>query len=165
MQLDHGWSMQVELIDGEPVLIPPDHPPAATAQGELFMRLRRWQETSGDGGRVIMDVFVAIDGTSTLGPDVAWWSAERRPPILPGYVEVIPDWVAEVLSPSTRENDLGPKRERYLAAGVRELWLVDPAARSVTIVAADGTEAAAGERCVSSVLDGFELETASLFVS
>lgn len=68
-----------------------------------------------------------------------------------------------MLSPSTRENDLGPKRERYLAAGVRELWLVDPASRSVTVVDADGRTTVAGEMCRSLVLPGFAVPVAALF--
>jgi Uma2 family endonuclease len=43
----------------------------------------------------------------------------------------VPDWVCEVLSPSTRRLDLTEKRDRYAAAGVRHLWLVDPDARTL----------------------------------
>ena len=46
----------------------------------------------------------------------------------------MPDLVAEVLSPATRTNDLGPKRNYYLDVGVRELWLVDPAERTLVRV-------------------------------
>lgn len=163
LQAHHGWSFEAELIGGEPVVIPPDGPPASSAQGELHYALRRWQEETEDGGLVLQSVFVRVDDTSRLGPDVAWWSASSRTPLPEGQMTVVPDWVAEVLSPSTRENDLGPKRERYLAAGVRELWLVDPAARLVVIVAADGTEHLAGEHAVSGVLPGFGVPVAQLF--
>ena len=37
-----------------------------------------------------------------------------------------PDWVLEVASPSTAHNDLGIKRDKYAAMGVREYWLFDP---------------------------------------
>lgn len=44
-----------------------------------------------------------------------------------------PDMVVEVLSYSTRRNDLGIKKNTYEAQGVREYWIVDPWAKSVTV--------------------------------
>lgn len=165
LQEEHGWSFEAELIGGEAVMIPPDGPSASSAQGALFYALRRWQDDMGDPGLVLQSVFVRIDPSSRLGPDLAWWSHVRRTPLPEGQMTVIPDWVAEVLSPSTRLNDLGPKRERYLAAGVRELWLVDPADRSVTVVDAEGRERRAGERAESRVLPGFAVPLERLFVA
>ena len=37
-----------------------------------------------------------------------------------------PDWVIEVVSPSTKAQDYIIKRGKYQAAGVREYWIVDP---------------------------------------
>ena len=42
-----------------------------------------------------------------------------------------PDWVCEVLSPSTRKLDLCGKRPIYAREGVRHLWLVDPLDRTL----------------------------------
>lgn len=44
-----------------------------------------------------------------------------------------PDMVVEVLSYSTRNRDLGVKKDTYEAQGVREYWIVDPWAKSVTV--------------------------------
>jgi Uma2 family endonuclease len=44
-----------------------------------------------------------------------------------------PDWVAEVLSPSTASHDKIIKRAAYERAGVRELWLIHPTDRKLTI--------------------------------
>jgi Uma2 family endonuclease len=44
-----------------------------------------------------------------------------------------PDWIAEVLSPATARYDRTRKLSAYERAGVPELWLVDPASRTVTI--------------------------------
>ncbi|MDY6268764.1 MAG: Uma2 family endonuclease [Selenomonadaceae bacterium] len=44
-----------------------------------------------------------------------------------------PDLVVEVLSPSTRKNDRGPKMHHYAAAGVKEYWIIDPVAKSVEV--------------------------------
>ena len=47
------------------------------------------------------------------------------------YTTLAPDWVCEVLSPSTRKLDLGGKSAAYARAGVSHMWLVDPIARSL----------------------------------
>ena len=44
-----------------------------------------------------------------------------------------PDWVAEVLSPSTARHDRTRKLSAYERAGVREVWLIDPIRRTLTI--------------------------------
>jgi Uma2 family endonuclease len=44
-----------------------------------------------------------------------------------------PDWVVEVLSPSTARHDQTVKLSAYERAGVREVWLIDPVERTVTI--------------------------------
>jgi Uma2 family endonuclease len=44
-----------------------------------------------------------------------------------------PDWVAEVLSPSTARHDQTLKLSAYERAGVREVWLIDPIDRTLTI--------------------------------
>ena len=60
-------------------------------------------------------------------PDLAGWRRERMPEYPEtAYVTLAPDWVCEVLSPSTRKVDLHEKRPIYATAGVPHLWLVDP---------------------------------------
>ena len=44
-----------------------------------------------------------------------------------------PDMVIEVTSPSTRKRDFGKKLEKYVDAGVREYWIVDPAKERTTV--------------------------------
>jgi Uma2 family endonuclease len=51
-----------------------------------------------------------------------------------------PDWVLEVLSPSTAGHDQVLKRLIYERAGVREFWLVHPMDRVLTIYRLDGVE-------------------------
>jgi len=47
------------------------------------------------------------------------------------YCTIAPDWVCEVVSPSTRQIDLGPKRDIYAREGVGYLWFLDPDARTL----------------------------------
>lgn len=59
-----------------------------------------------------------------------------------------PDWVAEVLSPSTARYDRTIKLAAYERAGVPEIWLIDPTDRTVAIY-----RLAAGHSCRPVVLD------------
>lgn len=165
LQSEAAWRLAVELMGGEAVVIPPSGGHAASARGELFFALRGWQDRVSDSGLLLQDVFVALPGGHFLAPDIAWWRGGRRPPLPDGALEVVPDLVVEVLSPATRVNDMGAKRELYLAAGVRELWLADPAAAVVTRIAADppGEETFTSGDLVSGLLDGFAIDLERVF--
>ncbi|MGE0442229.1 MAG: Uma2 family endonuclease [Gemmatimonadales bacterium] len=66
-----------------------------------------------------------------LQPDLQVYRADRIPP---SWAAVQERWLAvEVASPTTRRYDRAYKLDAYLALGVREVWLVDPATRSVTV--------------------------------
>ena len=67
-----------------------------------------------------------------LVPDLAGWRASRMPriPDVP-YFTLAPDWVCEILSPSTRRLDLGAKRAIYAREGIAWLWFIDPPARTL----------------------------------
>jgi Uma2 family endonuclease len=165
LQTRAGWEMDIELIDGEAVVMPPTGDRASSVQGELFFALRRWQEDFADPGLLLQDVFVAFPGDRFLAPDLAWWGSGRRPALSGGAVETVPDLVVEVLSPATRANDLGIKRELYLGSGVRELWLADPAARSLTRAQASRSDElfVEGDLLRSELLDGFVLDLTRAF--
>jgi Uma2 family endonuclease len=161
LQENAGWSMGMELIAGEAVIVPPIGRPASSAQGEVYLALRRWQEDTDDKGLFLQDVFIAFPAGSRPAPDISYWNATRRPPIEQGAVQNVPDLIVEVLSPSTRANDEGAKRELYMSSGVRELWLVDPDTHTVTRVQPDGaSDEALGDEATldSELLPGFALE-------
>jgi Uma2 family endonuclease len=166
LQFNAGWNMDIELIAGEAVLVPPLGDLASSAQGDLYLALRRWQDDAEDGGLILQDVFVALPDGSRPAPDISWWSAERRPQMSHGVVQTVPDLAAEVLSPSTRANDEGVKRDLYMRSGVRELWLVDPDARTLTRVRPGApADEVLGERSTltSDLLEGFTMEIAGIF--
>jgi Uma2 family endonuclease len=167
LQAAAGWRSAVELIGGEAVVTPPSGGQAASAQGELFFAVRRWQETSNDAGLLLQDVFIRLPGENYLAPDLAWWAAARRPTLAHGALDAVPDLVVEVLSPATRANDLGAKRDMYLAAGARELWLADPQSGTVTVVRPDGRQeiVGRGDRLTSPLLPGFAVDIAGVFLT
>jgi Uma2 family endonuclease len=73
-----------------------------------------------------------VRDTQVLVPDIAGWQRERMPR-MPGdhRFEVVPDWVCEVLSPSTARKDRVIKMPVYARFGVTHLWLLDPIARTL----------------------------------
>jgi Uma2 family endonuclease len=81
----------------------------------------------GPGGWLFMNEPEVQFGASTLVPDLAGWKRDRlaRPPDV-SLIEVVPDWVCEILSPSTERYDRNAKRDIYAASRVPFLWLLDP---------------------------------------
>jgi Uma2 family endonuclease len=71
-----------------------------------------------------------------INPDLAGWRRERLP-VLPekAYFDLAPDWVCEVLSPSTEEIDREEKMPIYAVHGVLHVWLIDPVARTLEVYA------------------------------
>jgi Uma2 family endonuclease len=81
----------------------------------------------GPGGWWIIDEPELHLGSQVMAPDLAGWRRERMPdyPDAPWF-GLSPDWVCEILSPSTAETDRHIKMPLYARHGVQYLWLVDP---------------------------------------
>jgi Uma2 family endonuclease len=76
-------------------------------------------------------------GRDVLVPDLAGWRRERlpRPPApTEPFMTVAPDWLCEVLSPSTLAVDRKRKLPLYYREGVGHVWLVDPLARTLEVL-------------------------------
>lgn len=68
----------------------------------------------------------ALLGPPVVVPDLAGWRRERmRTEPEAVYIETPPDWVCEILSPSTARLDRGPKRRICAEAEISHLWLLD----------------------------------------
>jgi Uma2 family endonuclease len=76
---------------------------------------------------------VVFSKHDVVEPDVFFVSKARASIITPKNIQGAPDLVVEILFPSTAANDRGPKLKTYDDGGVREYWIVDPAARTVEI--------------------------------
>ena len=75
-------------------------------------------------------------GKDIVVPDLAGWGRETMPEYPDAaYCTIAPDWVCEVLSPSTRRLDQCEKRNLYAREGVGHLWFVDPAAPTLEVFA------------------------------
>lgn len=86
----------------------------------------------GPGGWLIIDEPELHLGEDIVVPDIAGWRRETMSEDMDGaYFTQAPDWVCEVLSPSTRQFDQGEKRAVYARERVRHLWFLDPDAKSL----------------------------------
>jgi len=88
----------------------------------------------GPGGWVILVEPELHLGQHVLVPDLAGWRRERLPLIPDGQIDVVPDWVCEILSPSTASKDRKLKLPLYGQLGVAHAWLVDPYAKTVEVM-------------------------------
>lgn len=74
-------------------------------------------------------------GEDVVVPDFAGWRRERMPkPPAGAFIELAPDWLAEVLSPSTARLDRIAKLPVYARAGVSYVWLIDPLAKTLEVM-------------------------------
>lgn len=131
-----------ELIGGQIHVSPPPGTEHALVELHVGAAIFLWAQAHG--GRCGTNGGFRLPDGSTVGPDVFWISSERyRPPAESRYAACVPELLVEVLSEgSTDEYDRGAKRELYARSGVRELWLVDPRTRTVTVCALERPELA-----------------------
>jgi Uma2 family endonuclease len=109
---------------------------------------------------------------SRVIPDLAGWkkSGSGWPDPSVNPILLIPDWVAEILSPSTEAFDRGPKKDAYGLMGVAWLWLVDPERRTVEAFVnvkgrmTTGPRSTTGERVAAPPFESLALPLEDLFL-
>lgn len=118
-----------EILAGELVVSPrpaPRHAHATTVVGGTLLPPFQFGE-GGPGGWLILIEPELHLGSDVLVPDLAGWRTERMPELpKEAFFSLAPDWVCEVLSPSTSRIDRTAKMPIYARAEVSHLWLVDP---------------------------------------
>ena len=167
-QLPEGACAQ--LIEGELLMTPAPTPRHELLVARLIVRLGAFLGPAADR-RLLGSKFEIVAGAppdeEIVQPDVAVLpegaratGADWRPPT--------PVLVAEILSPSTQRYDRGAKVRIYSVAGVKEAWLLDPAACTVEVRdlrAAKVRTYASGEVAESFAVPGFRLDVATFFAA
>lgn len=116
----------------------PKHAQAATTIAEeLGPPFKRGR--GGPGGWLILYEPELHLGPHVVVPDLAGWRRTRMPemPVDKAYFDLAPDWVCEVLSPSTAALDRGDKLTIYNTFMAEHVWLVDPDARTLEVLSHD----------------------------
>lgn len=85
-----------------------------------------------------IDVQLDKDDKTMVQPDVVIICDRSK--FKNGRIYGAPDFIVEVLSPSTRKKDMKKKLSKYLAAGVREYWMIDLKEKKVIVHADKGEE-------------------------
>jgi Uma2 family endonuclease len=125
-----------EIIDGTLYAWPrprPRHSLAAIRLGsDLDLPFGRGRGGPG-GWWILSEPELRLD-RQVVVPDLAGWRRERmsEPPATVG-IHVAPDWICEILSPTTARLDRKRKKQIYAEHGVLHLWLVDPALRTLEV--------------------------------
>lgn len=93
----------------------------------------------GPGGWIFLVEPELHLGPHIVVPDIAGWRTERLTPFPEtAYISTPPDWLCEVLSPSTQTVDRTDKLAVYAEYGVKHCWYVDPIAKTLEVLALTG---------------------------
>ncbi len=158
-----------ELIDGELILAPAPRISHQMIQSSVAHRLLQFVYESGAGYVFLAPTDVALSDTDVVQPVILFVSNERARIITENDIQGAPDFVIEILSPSTARRDRGIKRALYERHGVKEYWMIDPASETVLVLLLGvngfefGGEYGAGDTIRSAVLSGFTIELNEVF--
>jgi Uma2 family endonuclease len=143
------------------------------AQGSLTALLKPpFQRGHGGPGGwwIAPEVESELEPHEIYVPDVAGWRRARVPDRPRGRpIRIHPDWVAEVLSPTTAKRDLGPKLRAYHRGGVAHYWIVDAEHELLTVYrwTPEGyivhLTAGRTDRVRAAPFEDLEIEVAQLF--
>ena len=129
-------NLVAEILDGELHASPRPADPHATAESALGMVVGppfHFGRGGPGGWRILVEPEIHL-GADVVVPDWAGWRRERFTSPTTAYYTVVPDWICEILSPSTSKIDRTKKLAIYAREGVRHTWLIDPVARTLEVL-------------------------------
>lgn len=153
-----------ELVAGVPVRIPLMTFEQGAIAADMNCEIGGFVEAHGLGAVVAGGTGFILsrpgESDTVLAPDGAFVRADRVPtrgsPEWHAYPRLAPDLVAEVASPDQYRPEMTAKAQVYLDAGVRLVWIVWPAARTVGVWR-PGSDAPAATLSVGDTLDGLDV--------
>jgi Uma2 family endonuclease len=127
LRLPENAAKRFELHDGAICEMSPSSELPTLLVSELISYLRPFVRERGLGLVTAPDGGFALTPRDVLSPDVAFIRAERLSGIRRrGFFQIAPDLAIEVVSPSDSIPAVQRKAARYLALGVREVWIIYP---------------------------------------
>lgn len=169
LEREGGPDGRWELIDGKLVEMNASSPRASKVGARFVTHLSNHVDGRGLGDVFGADAgFVVFSGREMIRvPDAAFVAAERLPPAdEAGFYRLAPDIVVEVVSPSDRASDVLAKAMMWLDAGSRQVWVADPATKTVAVYTPDRNGRVLRENDSldgGDVLPEFRLSLATLF--
>jgi Uma2 family endonuclease len=169
--LEWDEDFRAELHDGEVVVMAPPVTKHQQVSGELFFQIRSYLE--GKSCKVFpapfgVRLFPKKDRSddTVFEPDIVVICDQEK--LDEHGCNGPPDFVIEIVSPSTAKYDRVYKLRKYEKAGVREYWIVDPETKYVQVFTLEnGRFLASGyddtEKAAVSVLEGCEIDLQAVF--
>jgi Uma2 family endonuclease len=134
-------TQRAEIIDGELYVFPRPanrHVKLASRLGGKLSGPFDLGEGGPGGWHILDEQEIHLLQEEPVVPDLAGWRRERLPEIPDeAYISLAPDWVCEILSPSTAKHDRERKMPLYARHGVRWAWIIDPFARTLEVLVLD----------------------------
>lgn len=130
--------LTAEIIAGELFAWRGPAPLRSRAIGGVLSQLSKDFDRAGGDWWFLYRVEVHL-GEDVLVPDISGWRRQRMPAIADvPYIELAPDWVCEVLWPTTAAHNRYRKMPCYVQHGVEYAWIVDPVAKGIEIYQRQG---------------------------
>ncbi|WP_206107864.1 Uma2 family endonuclease [Paludisphaera rhizosphaerae] len=123
--------------DGGLIVMAPAGMEGSWRNGNLFGQLWNWNRENGLGRMFESSGGMTFPNTAVRAPDVSWIASPRWEALSEDdrrrFTHVVPDFVAELHSPSDSLTKARAKMAEYIAQGVRLGWLIDPSSQTVEI--------------------------------
>jgi Uma2 family endonuclease len=161
---------RVELVDGELIMSPVPSRAHQRICSRLGSEIEPWVLRKQLGEFFTVALHVVLDQHVHYEPDLCFIRHDRLNRMRESYFDGSPDLIIEVISESNRSHDTVVKFRDYERFGVEEYWLVDPREKHVRIHHLEGGRYtslgvfAPGEKIVTKVLTGLDLDPAQIFV-
>ena len=160
-----------QLIEGDLVMAPSPGSYHQEILGNLFLIFRDYLRKDPIGKVYVAPLDTYLSDINVYQPDLLFIRTENLAIVEQHGIEGAPDLAVEILSKSSAKYDLGPKRSVYARTGVEELWIVDPAKRTLALYRlADRVDTPAAtykakQKFTSSMLPGLTTDLAAVFAS
>lgn len=122
-----------QLIEGELTIWPSPNRYHQDISGKLEFILLKYLERNPVGKLYDAPFDVYLTEHNVFQPDIVFIANDRTSTLTDAGAEGAPTLVIEILSDRTAQLDKNPKRKAYAAAGVPELWLVNPETKSIEV--------------------------------
>lgn len=156
-----------QLIEGELFMSPTPTPLHQKVSRELFRQIDRAIKNAGELFYAPIDLY--IDEKNVFQPDLVYLSADHVASITERGIEGPVDLIIEIISPSSIFSDRNQKKKKYIAFGVREYWIVDPANRTLEVYTPEAGEdlpilfLSGSGQVKSSVISSLEFQLQEIF--
>ena len=157
---------RAELVDGQIYYMAPPSRRHQDISGELFATIREYIKSNNGACKTYIApfaVFLNEDDRNYVEPDISVICDPNK--LNDNGCVGAPDWIIEIVSPSSRRIDYTTKLFKYRTAGVREYWIVDPDKNRVTVYTFgddDINEYAFTDNIPVSIYPGFSINLSKL---